>query len=357
MNIMIATFAFIISHGHLAIALFVIAIQTGISIEVWSIGIKSQFESRVKYLNKLRWYIFIIGTLYIADGWILMDLILSSNNWILLMLFKNHLLYSFIFCIIGLIYFIISLNKNHNSNIQLLHYQYGQLAWNLTNTLLMFAISPIIRVGFYGIIWSILPMSTVVANDIFAYGFGKLFGKHQLTLLSPKKTWEGYIGSAIATIPFGCLLANLFMRYDVLLCETNTFQFHLIQCDRNPIFIKKKYPLFGKDFMIEPFQFYNLIISVWIAIVCPFGGFLASGYKRAFNLDNYGKLIPGHGGILDRMDCEIVMCGFVYFIHKLSINNNEIMTINDIEIEANKLTNNDLDLLQKTIQNITNIIF
>ena len=113
MNIMIAGFALIISNGHLAIALFVMAIQVGISIEVWSIGIKSQFESQLKYFNKLRWYIFIVGTLYIADGWILMDLILSSNNWILLMLFENHLLCSFILCIIGLIYFIVSLNKNN----------------------------------------------------------------------------------------------------------------------------------------------------------------------------------------------------------------------------------------------------
>ena len=328
--------------------------------EVWSVGIKPEFESQVPYLNRLRWYIFIIGAFYMGDGAVMMDLIVISNNWILLTLFDNHLLYSFILCLIGLIYFVVKLNQHTHQqdkfSVELLHYQYGQLAWNLTNMLVMWSIAPIIRVPFFGIIWAILPMSTVVANDVFAYGFGKLFGKHPLTQLSPKKTWEGYIFSAIATIPFGYWLANFLMKYDALLCPSDKLEFGFVECQRNEMYIGREYSLFGTNIMMEPFQIYNAIISIWIAIICPIGGFLASGYKRAFELENYGSIIPGHGGVTDRMDAEILMCCFVYFVYKI-IETNHYSSENlmgDIETAASKLTDTDLDLLIEVLENLVN---
>lgn len=55
-------------------------------------------------------------------------------------------------------------------------------------------------------IWFVLPAMLVVINDIFAYLFGYFFGKHQLIALSPKKTWEGYIGGAISTCLFSVIV-------------------------------------------------------------------------------------------------------------------------------------------------------
>lgn len=51
-----------------------------------------------------------------------------------------------------------------------------------------------------GIVWFILPCSLVITNDIFAYIFGVSFGKTPLIELSPKKTWEGFIGGCFSTL-------------------------------------------------------------------------------------------------------------------------------------------------------------
>lgn len=55
-----------------------------------------------------------------------------------------------------------------------------------------------------------------------------------------------------------------------------------------------------------PFQFHALVMAVFASLVAPFGGFFASGFKRAFNIKDFGQSIPGHGGMTDRMDCQYV---------------------------------------------------
>ena len=46
--------------------------------------------------------------------------------------------------------------------------------------------------------------------------------------------------------------------------------------------------------------------------VAPFGGFFASGIKRAYNLDDFASIIPGHGGVYDRVDCQLIMGLFTH---------------------------------------------
>eukprot|EP00957_Ditylum_brightwellii_P174403 13279263-Ditylum_brightwellii.AAC.1 len=53
-------------------------------------------------------------------------------------------------------------------------------------------------------------------------------------------------------------------------------------------------------------------MAVFTSIVAPFGGFLASAVKRAHGAKDFGTLIPGHGGVVDRFDCQIVTAPFVY---------------------------------------------
>ena len=53
---------------------------------------------------------------------------------------------------------------------------------------------------FNGLVWFLLPSMLVVTNDVFAYMAGILFGKTPLITLSPKKTWEGFIGGLIVTV-------------------------------------------------------------------------------------------------------------------------------------------------------------
>lgn len=53
-----------------------------------------------------------------------------------------------------------------------------------------------------------------------------------------------------------------------------------------------------------PFQLHALVMATFASLVAPFGGFFASGFKRAFDIKDFGDSIPGHGGLTDRMDCQ-----------------------------------------------------
>lgn len=64
-----------------------------------------------------------------------------------------------------------------------------------------------------GLIWMVFPAMLVVTNDIFAYVFGRLFGRTKLIELSPKKTLEGFIGGAISTIIVAIYLGNYLVQF------------------------------------------------------------------------------------------------------------------------------------------------
>lgn len=53
-------------------------------------------------------------------------------------------------------------------------------------------------------------------------------------------------------------------------------------------------------------------MATFASVVAPFGGFFASGFKRAFDIKDFGDSIPGHGGLTDRMDCQFLMGLFAY---------------------------------------------
>lgn len=74
--------------------------------------------------------------------------------------------------------------------------------------------------------WFILPCLLVITNDIFAYIFGISFGKTKLIELSPKKTWEGFIGGSVSTLAIAFIvlpihsmkLANVLQHYSQVTC-------------------------------------------------------------------------------------------------------------------------------------------
>ncbi len=121
-------------------------------------------------------------------------------------------------------------------------------------------------------VWLIFIIS--FATDTFAYFSGYLFGRHKLIpSISPKKTIEGSIGgilgSTICCIAFGYL-----------------FKFDMV---------------------------HMILIGSLGSIVAQFGDLFASAIKRYVGIKDYGKLIPGHGGILDRFDSVILVAPFVYY--------------------------------------------
>mmetsp|Transcript_3473 Transcript_3473/g.4678 ORF Transcript_3473/g.4678 Transcript_3473/m.4678 type:complete len:120 (+) Transcript_3473:1023-1382(+) len=86
-----------------------------------------------------------------------------------------------------------------------------------------------------------------------------------------------------------------------------------------------------KVWQVMPMDEHVFWMSMFAAMVAPFGGFFASGFKRAFKIKDFGDSIPGHGGITDRMDCQIMMGMFVYTY----INSRVFKTIvGDVDPEA-----------------------
>ncbi|KAI3717916.1 hypothetical protein L1987_69838 [Smallanthus sonchifolius] len=140
-----------------------------------------------------------------------------------------------------------------------------------------------------------LPASLIAINDVAAYFFGFFFGKTPLIKLSPKKTWEGFIGASITTIISAFLLANVLGRYQWLTCP-------------------RRLP--WKEIAVLPVQWHALCLGLFASVIAPFGGFFASGFKRAFKIKDFGGSIPGHGGFTDRMDCQMVMAVFAYIYHQ-----------------------------------------
>lgn len=110
--------------------------------------------------------------------------------------------------------------------------QFSLFAW--THVVLLIVVSQsylIIQNVFEGLIWFIVPVSMIICNDIMAYVFGFFLGKTPLIQVSPKKTWEGFIGGGISTVVFGFIVSineimNLIMLYfeKLLYLLTNVFE-------------------------------------------------------------------------------------------------------------------------------------
>lgn len=126
----------------------------------------------------------------------------------------------------------------------------------------------------YGIlIWLIV--ITAFGTDIMAYFTGFAFGKHKLCpKISPKKTIEGSIGGILGSV----ILSGLFGYF------------------------------FTPDILVH-----CIIIGVLGGIVSQFGDLTASIFKRKMGIKDYGNLIPGHGGILDRFDSVLFTGPMVYY--------------------------------------------
>jgi phosphatidate cytidylyltransferase len=124
--------------------------------------------------------------------------------------------------------------------------------------------------------WVILAFVVTWTNDTFAYFAGLSFGKHKLSeKVSPKKTWEGFAGGAV-----GSLAGAVAMQHWRLGAELS---------------------LAGA-----------LALGAGGAVVGPLGDLVESLWKRAHGVKDSSRLIPGHGGLLDRIDALLFVAPWIY---------------------------------------------
>lgn len=137
--------------------------------------------------------------------------------------------------------------------------------------------NPKIIIGLFILIWT---------NDTFAYIVGKSIGKHKLfERISPKKTIEGFIGGIVFAIFAGFLISKF-----------------LIQA--NPNFSQKSILIWCS-------------IALIVGIMGTIGDLIESKFKRIAGVKDSGKIMPGHGGILDRLDSVIFVAPFVFLFYQI----------------------------------------
>lgn len=136
----------------------------------------------------------------------------------------------------------------------------------------------------------VLTFFAASVNDVFALVAGLLLGKHKLSPeLSPKKTIEGSIGGLIASTLFAmalpALLRLIFCWDEVFLSEIGTLP---------PVWA------FG-------------VLGFMAGAFSQIGDLTASMFKRHFGVKDFGRLLPGHGGIMDRLD-GVLFCGAACYV-------------------------------------------
>lgn len=188
-SFMISSFSLIIYLGPLAITLLVLAIQIKCFHEIITIGHVVYRSNNLPWFRTISWFFLVASNYYLyGEGLIEKFSVLLKKDDLLMLFVVYHRLISFTLYTAGFVAFVLTLKKTYYLK-QFTLFGYTHIALLIvTQSYLM------IQNVFEGLIWFLLPVSLIICNDIFAFVFGFLFGKTQLIKLSPKKTWEGFIG-------------------------------------------------------------------------------------------------------------------------------------------------------------------
>jgi len=125
----------------------------------------------------------------------------------------------------------------------------------------------------------------VWAGDIFAYFIGKPFGRHRMSpRVSPNKTWEGAAASVVASVGVGILLFHYAVPISTALLRT-----HLIE---------QKDGIFSQQSSLVPI----IVLSIVLNVAAQLGDLVESLIKRGAGMKDSGAVLPGHGGMFDRID-------------------------------------------------------
>jgi phosphatidate cytidylyltransferase len=176
-----------------------------------------------------------------------------------------------------LVYFVVFHDKTSPMDLAVTVFGFSYVGFLLSGLYLT-------RVHPYGeyIVW--LVFITAWGCDTFAYFTGRLLGKHKLApVLSPKKTVEGAVGGVIGSVLLSVLYGFFISDFVIMHSGINV----MLLC---------------------------AIVSAVGSVFSQFGDLTASAIKRRVGIKDYGNVIPGHGGILDRFDSVLFSAPIVYAV-------------------------------------------
>jgi phosphatidate cytidylyltransferase len=168
-------------------------------------------------------------------------------------------------------YLINSINKSVTN--------WQHVAFNLITLFYAFGIFTVSAIGLYfllGPVFFLYVLSVCICSDIGGYIIGKNIGGKKLTKISPNKTISGSLGSFC----FSMLPLLAFNNFD-------KFEYYLYSID-------------------------NFLFCLKVSLVCQLGDLFVSYFKRKAKVKDTGRILPGHGGILDRIDGIIFAVPFVF---------------------------------------------
>jgi phosphatidate cytidylyltransferase len=133
----------------------------------------------------------------------------------------------------------------------------------------------------HGVVFLLLAIIATVANDVAAFFVGSRFGRSPMApAISPNKTWEGFLGASIATIAVTVAVVAIF--------------------GMDPWTVRRA-----------------LLLALVVIVFAPLGDLCESLVKRDLNLKDAGSILPGHGGVLDRLDALLFVVPAAYFLVRL----------------------------------------
>lgn len=201
--------------------------------------------------------VLMIGAMYFAKSWNSINIYVVAGLYIITML----------------VYMVFNHDRIHFDNVAVAALGTCYITLFMINIYLLRCIQP----GGKLYIW--LPFIIAWLTDTFAYFAGRFLGKHKLIpSVSPKKTIEGSIG--------GIAGAVIIMVLYMYICR--------------------------KFFGMVPDYFKGVVAAVIISVLAQIGDLVASCIKREHGVKDFGSLMPGHGGIMDRFDSVIFISPVVY---------------------------------------------
>jgi phosphatidate cytidylyltransferase len=154
-----------------------------------------------------------------------------------------------------------------------------------------------LRQQWAGAFWILYLLLVVWAGDIFAYFVGRSLGRHLMARrISPKKTWEGAAASLLASLAVGILLFNHSLQISSFFLRIGLIQ--------------RRDGLFGLE---KPETWPIILLTVALNIAAQLGDLVESLIKRGAGVKDSGTILPGHGGMLDRIDALLFAAPVLWY--------------------------------------------